>query len=328
VNWRRWQPLIKPSTLEFARQARLTSNFNSWDWLHGYIYARWPYLYIGIGTGEHWLAKVFGPPLAFFLRLMPKVSRDPESKTGVADTYHGKVVPLDTARQLVTVDEEICIDDLEHVIPYPTARALILQNPDHIAVMDCPCRVARAEPCLPLDVCLLVGEPFASFVIEHHPRRARWITADQAVQILKEEDERGHAHHAFFKDAMLGRFYAICNCCSCCCGAIQAHRNGTPMLASSGYIACVDQDLCSGCETCTSYCQFQALSLSPNYTAQVDAEACMGCGVCTSKCPNDALSMQRVPEKGIPLEIEKLLEQAVYGTEESEAILVSITKSV
>jgi hypothetical protein len=25
-----------------------------------------------------------------------------------------------------------------------------------------------------------------------------------------------------YKDAMLGRFYAICNCCSCCCGAMEA----------------------------------------------------------------------------------------------------------
>ena len=36
---------------------------------------------------------------------------------------------------------------------------------------------------------------------------------------------------------MLGRFYAICNCCKCCCGAMQAHLNGVPMLASSGYVA-------------------------------------------------------------------------------------------
>ncbi len=48
----------------------------------------------------------------------------------------------------------------------------------------------------------------------------------------------------YYKDAMLGRFYAICNCCSCCCGAMEAQRNGTPMIASSGYVAVVDEDLC------------------------------------------------------------------------------------
>jgi hypothetical protein len=152
-----------------------------------------------------------------------------------ADGYHGKVLPLEKARQLVTVREEIHRGDLERVIPYPMARDLILKNPDHIAVIQCPCRAARLNPCTPLDVCLIVGEPFASFVVEHNPQRARWIDAVEAQSILEAEERRGHVHHAFFKDAMLGRFYAICNCCPCCCGAIQSHRNGIPMLAPSGY---------------------------------------------------------------------------------------------
>lgn len=53
---------------------------------------------------------------------------------------------------------------------------------------------------------------------------------------------------------MLGRFYAICNCCSCCCGAMQAHRNGTPMLASSGFVATVEIERCVGCSLCTDVC--------------------------------------------------------------------------
>jgi Pyruvate/2-oxoacid:ferredoxin oxidoreductase delta subunit len=323
VKRKPWQVFIKPSTLEFRQQARHAPDFSAWDWVHGYVYARWPYLYIGIGTGEHWLAKVLGPPIGLILRLLPKRPTDPHSKPGIANTYHGKVIPLESARQLVTINEDVSVEDLEHVIPYPTARALILQNPDHIVALDCPCRVARAEPCLPLDVCILVGEPFASFVIDHHPGRARWITADQAVQILKDEDERGHAHHAFFKDAMLGRFYAICNCCSCCCGAMQAHRNGTPMLASSGFISRVNEDLCIGCETCIAYCPFQALSLSTDYIVQVNIDACMGCGVCIDKCPNGALSLERFPEKGIPLEIEKILEHATMDHPHSDRIQAS-----
>ena len=303
-----WKRFVKPSTLEFTRQARRSRDFTAWDWLHGYVYGRWTYLYISIGTGEHWLAKVLGPPLSLFLRLLPKPTPNGTTSPGFADSYHGKVVPLKAAHELVTINEEIRLGDLEQVIPYPKARDLILQNPDHIVALDCPCRVARTEPCLPLDVCLLIGEPFASFVVEHHPHRSRWITADEAVQILTEEDARGHAHHAFFKDAMLGRFYAICNCCSCCCGAIQAHRNGTPMLASSGYLATVDEELCIGCETCRDYCQFQAISVQSSYTAHVNPDACMGCGVCVDKCPNDALSLLRAPQKGIPLEISALMQ--------------------
>jgi hypothetical protein len=74
-----WPSLIKPSTLEFVRQARQTRGFSAWDWLHGYVYARWPYLYISVGTGEHWLAKLLGPPVGFVTRLIPK--SPPNGKT-------------------------------------------------------------------------------------------------------------------------------------------------------------------------------------------------------------------------------------------------------
>jgi ferredoxin len=227
-----------------------------------------------------------------------------------ADGYHGKVMPLDAVTQLVTIQHDIDLGDLEQIIPYSSARDIVVQHPDHIVALVCPCRAARSDPCEPLDVCLIVGEPFASFVFEHHSRRSRWITSEEAVAILQAEDERGHVHHAFFKDAMLGRFYAICNCCACCCGAIQAHRGGTPMLASSGYVNQVDPDWCAGCGQCVDFCQFGALAID-NRVAVVDTTACMGCGVCVSHCAQGALSLIRDPAKGVPLEIRELLAQKV-----------------
>jgi heterodisulfide reductase subunit A-like polyferredoxin len=65
----------------------------------------------------------------------------------------------------------------------------------------------------------------------------------------------------YYKDTMLNRFYAMCNCCSCCCGAMQAHQHGTPMLASSGYVAQVDADLCAACDFYADFCQFAAISV-------------------------------------------------------------------
>jgi ferredoxin len=293
---------LKPSTVEFTREARRTPGFSLFDWVHGYVYARWPYLYIGVATGEHPLARVVEPLARRLGRWFPPRTADGPDRVTFADTYHGKVVPLDTASQLVTIAEEIRLTDLEQVIPYAQARDIILQHPDHIAVLECPCRASRPEPCQPLDVCLIVGEPFASFVVEHHPRRSRWITPEKAVDILRAEEQRGHVHHAFFKDAMLGRFYAICNCCACCCGAMQAHRHGTPMLASSGYVSRVDADRCVGCGACADLCQFGALSMGDG-TAIIDAVACMGCGVCVSQCAQGALWLVRDPAKGEPLEI-------------------------
>ena len=52
---------IKPSTRLFIREARQTKDYSFFDWLHGYVYARWPYLYIGIGTGEHRLVGFIKP---------------------------------------------------------------------------------------------------------------------------------------------------------------------------------------------------------------------------------------------------------------------------
>jgi ferredoxin len=304
--------LIRPSTQAFIKEARRTPGYSLFDWLHGYVYARWPYLYLGIGAGEHVLARVFGPPVRLVGRLFPPPQDDGQERTTFADTYHGKVVPLEEATQLVMVEQDVTIGDLEQTIPYAMARDIVLHNPDHIVVLECPCRAVRPNSCQPLDVCLVIGEPFASFVAEHHPRRSRWISQEEAAEILRAEHERGHVHHAFFKDAMLGRFYAICNCCSCCCGAMQAWDRGTPMLASSGYVASLASDLCAGCGLCAESCQFKAIRVD-NGHAVVDMAACMGCGVCISKCPQEALSLLRDPSRGEPLEIVKLIESAAQS---------------
>ena len=298
---------LSPATRAFLQEARRTPGYSLLDFVHGYIYGRWTYLYIGIGTGEHPLARLLGPLARVASRLLPARPADAPGRFSLAGTYHGKVVPLEAATQLVTVDEEVRLPDLERVVPYARARDIILKNPDHIAVIDCPCRVSRADPCLPLDVCLVVGEPFVSLVVEYHPRRARRITAEEAVEILRAEEERGHVHHAFFKDAMLDRFYAICNCCSCCCGAMQAHQRGTPMLASSGYVSRVDPERCAGCGICADLCPFGAVQVRDGL-AVVDVSACMGCGVCVSHCPNEALVLVRDPARPEPLEIHRLLE--------------------
>jgi Pyruvate/2-oxoacid:ferredoxin oxidoreductase delta subunit len=321
---------LKPSTRAWLRETRQVKGFSFLDLLHSYIYGRWPYFYIGVGTGEHPLSRLIAPFATQLISLLTHKSRTQAVEIGpaadmsevnptgkaFADTYHGKVVPLEAAKQLVTIQQEIKITNLEKMIPYARARDIIMHNPDHIVVIDCPCRVAREHPCLPLDVCLIIGEPFASFIAEHQPQHTRWINSDEAIDILKAEDKRGHVHHAFFKDAMLGRFYAICNCCDCCCGAMQAHRGGTPMLASSGFRAVAELERCSGCAVCVDFCQFHALSMIPTddpavksgQRIQIDPARCMGCGVCVNHCARKSLSLERDEARGEPLEIQKLME--------------------
>jgi ferredoxin len=313
---------MKNSTRAFLTEARRIPGFSLFEKIHGYIYLRWPYFYISVGTGEHRLAGFFQAIWQFVNKLFRTGNSEKsevEIRANFADGYHGKVVSTDQARQLISVDQEITIKNLEQVIPYKSARDIVLRNPDHIVALECPCRTARKNPCLPMDVCLIIGEPFAGFVIEHHPGRSRRIDRAEAEQILKSEHERGHVHHAFFKDVMLGRFYAICNCCACCCGAMQAHHNGTPMLASSGYISQINQEKCIGCGDCVAMCQFKAISLVHG-KAIVDERLCMGCGVCVTCCRQHAHSLEHDPSKGIPLEIRDLMNQAMTNPQSDASL--------
>ena len=316
---------LLPSTRAYIREARRTPDFRLMDFIHAYLYSRWPYHYISIGSGEHRIVHSCNTIINLIYRTLCRFPADmPAVKTSglepwrfnyskrkgqrtFSDTYHGKVLRLDAAKKLVTVKQEIELKNLESVVPYTIAKDLILKNPRHMLALDCPCRVIRKDPCYPLDVCLVIGEPFVSFVTEHYPDRARKIDSDEAIDILTAETERGHVHHAFFKEALFGRFFAICNCCSCCCGAMQAWRNGVPMLASSGYVSEVDEMACVGCGTCKRYCQFNAITIV-DQSAKVDHDGCMGCGVCTSFCPEDALSLVRDHTRSDPLELDHLLE--------------------
>lgn len=90
-----WSNFVKPSTRSFYQEGKSLTNYSFWDWLHGYIYSRWPYLYIGVGTGEHRLTKFFMP----IWRLVSKFfhfesdGKNDSKRVTFADTYHGKVVP-------------------------------------------------------------------------------------------------------------------------------------------------------------------------------------------------------------------------------------------
>jgi ferredoxin len=260
--------------------------------LHGYVYGRWPYQYISFAIHT----------------LLPRMT--PGLKRWWADRYHGKVLTTELARRIITLDHEIKRTDLERVIPYPMARDIVLKGPPSVVLLDCPCRNARENPCQPTDVCMIVGS--GSFTLEHHPQRSRRVTQDEALQILEAEHARGHVHTAYFKDACDNRFYAICNCCSCCCGGLEAMvKHGVPMVASSGYVAQVDEASCIGCGDCEAACPFEAVTLQ--YTSVVNWEKCMGCGVCEGLCETGAMTLVLDERKGLPLDVQAIGQECVLS---------------
>jgi ferredoxin len=293
LSGERWR-LIRPSTWQVMRENGLKGilNFNA---IHGYIYGRWTKQYLGIIRNV--IYPYFGE----------------RGKKWLRDHYHAKILTPEQAAAIITIEQDIPLQDLEQVIPYPAARNIILNGPPDIVVYECACRQLSSNHCQPTQVCMVIGKPFTDYTLEHHPQSSRRLSQEEAIKLLQDEHERGHLHSAWFKDACLDRFYAICNCCKCCCGGIEAMvKYGNPVMASSGYVAQVDKSICTGCGICVDACPFNALSIEDE-TSVMDWEKCLGCGICEAVCPNDARSLVRDEGKGIPLDVRLLIADKTSG---------------
>jgi len=122
--------------------------------LFTYVYHRWPKLILGF------LIKVVHPYL------------NGPFKQYVREHYHGKVLTKELAEAVINLDHEIPLQDLgQHIIPYPTARDILMQLPLDIVAYECSCRSARPKHCDPTRVCLIIGKPFTDFALEYHPRQ-------------------------------------------------------------------------------------------------------------------------------------------------------------
>ncbi len=252
--------------------------------VHAYIYGRWTRPYIWALT-----------------HLIPHLSE--EGRRWWTDRYHGKVLTPELAEAVVTLDHDILEHDCEQIVPYPFARDIILNAHPQIVAYECACRLSKPEHCEPTQVCMIVGS--GEFVLDHHPDQSRKLTQDEALEMLRAEHERGHVHIAWFKDACGDRFYAICNCCKCCCGGIESMvKHGSAAIVSSGFVAQVDPELCAGCGTCADVCPFDAVTMDG--TAVIAWEQCMGCGACVDQCTTGALSLERDERKGVPMDVRVL----------------------
>lgn len=230
------------------------------------------------------------------------------------NTYHAKVLRLEDAEQIVSLEEDLNLGELpKTIMPYEIAKTAIIECPDHIAVIDCVCRKVRGdEGCKPYDVCLVIGEPWVTWALErNHNVNGRLITKEEALKILKETDERGNVHAGFFKDIAAGRLYSICNCCPCCCTALLSQNYLTaPMMAGSGYIARIDYDKCKGCGICEKKCNFLAIYRDKDNKVTVNEDLCRGCEACAKFCKSDAISFELVdPNVLAPLDIKALKAQ-------------------
>ena len=138
-----------------------------------------------------------------------------------------------------------------------------LDKYDVFSVSPCSCRASRTslgDGCghLAEDMCVQMGKG-----AEHYIRtgRARQITREEALEIVKRAEENGLMHD-IPNIAGAGESAAICNCCACACFGLRAGLMfGARDAIRSNFVAEVDEAKCVACAQCVEVCPGNALKL-------------------------------------------------------------------
>lgn len=154
------------------------------------------------------------------------------------------------------------------------------------------------HPCeidAPWDVCLTFGNVARS--LAENGGYARLIDKAEAMDALERSYESNLVQ---IGENVRENPAFICNCCGCCCEALQAARKFSPMqpVATTNYIPKISLDKCVGCGKCAKVCPILAIEMagdSKKKKAEVDTEICLGCGVCARNCLVKAIEMERRP---------------------------------
>jgi len=83
---------------------------------------------------------------------------------------------------------------------------------------------------------------------------------------------------------------------------------GQEKMVQEPLVACVEEDLCSGCGLCVAACPFDARQLDEETKISMVNEAlCQGCGACVSVCPNKASKLRNAKPETYMAMLEKYL---------------------
>ena len=93
-------------------------------------------------------------------------------------------------------------------------------------------------------------------------------------------------------------------------------KYGNPVMASSGYIAQLDESLCVGCGTCVDACPFGMAALHPESGLAIICDLCGGDPACVKRCVTGAI-VYEYADAGARAKRERLAVRA--GEETPEA---------
>ncbi len=262
---------------------------------------------------------VMPPPMAGFIEFALMRTRGDIDQKYLSELYYQYMnVEEDFVKDLffatetrlgrVFVQEPVLVNDkTNHILDYERATHIV-EEAKYIGLGTCYCRhkmYHAGHPCeinAPWEVCLTFDNVARS--LAEHGEYARLISKEEAKEVLQlsydsnlvQIGENVREHPAF-----------ICNCCGCCCEALQAARKFSPMqpVATTNYIPEVSLETCLGCGKCAQVCPVLAIAMeeekrNPDGTGtkkrpRIDKEICLGCGVCARNCTVKAIELQRRP---------------------------------
>jgi len=209
-------------------------------------------------------------------------------KEAMFKSISGAILPLRT----VPVDQSIKPE--LRIAPYADVKKIIAGK-DKIAVLPCVCRVQQlqldSECEKPTEVCMAFGS-HADYYVENG--WGRYIDQNEAQTILDTSEKAGLVAQPGSTINPGG----LCNCCGDCCGLLRALKLIPNPAAHvlNNYTAIVNQEACTGCETCLDRCQIDAITMNNQDLASINPARCIGCGLCITTCPGEALHLHAKPE--------------------------------
>ena len=215
------------------------------------------------------------------------------------------VPAIEPVSRILKVDESI--DAERQIMPFEVLEKQLAKY-DVFSVVKCSCRnmaELAGEPCQRTDedFCFQAG-PSAEGAIKSGIGRKLDYT--EAMELLKRAAKAGLVHSTL---NMQDTPTFICNCCSCCCGAL---RNIKDLKIRGGasrtnFAAVINHEECTLCETCIDMCPIEVMSIDADGAEEsvtIDRDYCIGCGVCAANCPVEAISIEKtddnIPVKSRP----------------------------
>ena len=177
---------------------------------------------------------------------------------------------MDTKLGRVFVNEPVLMTEkTNHILDYERATHII-EEADFIGVGTCFCRHKNYHlgiPCkqnAPMETCLTFGNVARS--LAEHGGYTRPIDKSEAKEIL----EMCYGYNLVQMGENVREYPAfMCNCCGCCCEALETVRRFSPMqpIATTNYIPKINPNDCVSCGKCEKVCPILAISMQENNPA-------------------------------------------------------------